>query len=102
VITSVSSIPHDFLCRKIRDKFIGIYNGLDDTMWDPALDSTIPETYSLEKMAGKSICKTLLRQELDLPMVDNSVPLVCTLSSHISSMSLNFVYLDDICKHSYR
>ena len=64
------------LCNTIRDKFIGIYNGLDDTLWDPALDSALPETYSLEKMAGKSFCKAMLRQELGLPMVDDSVPLV--------------------------
>lgn len=81
------------LCGVIRDKFIGIYNGLDDTLWDPALDSALPETYSLEKMAGKSTCKAMLRQELGLPMdLDNSVPLVRTFYSHISVMPLNFIY----------
>lgn len=72
------------VCASSRDKFIGIYNGLDDVLWDPALDCALPETYSVEDMAGKSVCKASLRQELGLPMVDDSVPLVGALSSQIA------------------
>lgn len=63
-------------CGKTRHKFIGIYNGLDEAVWDPAHDPALPATYSFEHLSGKSICKGILRQELGLPLVDESVPLV--------------------------
>ena len=63
-------------CGKTRHKFVGIYNGLDEAVWDPAHDPALPATYSFEHLSGKSICKGILRQELGLPLVDESVPLV--------------------------
>lgn len=63
-------------CGKTRHKFVGIYNGVDEAVWDPAHDPALPATYSFEHLSGKSICKGILRQELGLPLVDESVPLV--------------------------
>lgn len=74
-----------------KDKFIGIYNGLDDVLWDPALDCALPETYSVEDMAGKSVCKASLRQELGLPMVDDSVPLVGCILFENSEVELKLI-----------
>lgn len=49
---------------------------MDEAVWDPAHDPALPATYSFEHLSGKSICKGILRQELGLPLVDESVPLV--------------------------
>ncbi|KAG0593675.1 hypothetical protein M758_UG009400 [Ceratodon purpureus] len=81
-----------------KNKFIGIYNGLDDTLWDPAVDSALPETYSLKTMAGKSTCKAKLRQELRLTMdLDNSVPLVGCILFENSEVDLDLIRAASKC-----
>ncbi len=32
----------DGLLRRLGDRFIGILNGLDNTVWDPATDRILP------------------------------------------------------------
>lgn len=76
ILASQMKHPMTVACGNTRHKFVGIYNGLDEAVWDPAHDTALPATYSFEHLSGKSICKGILRQELGLPLVDESVPLV--------------------------
>jgi len=46
----------------LGDRLVGILNGIDPVAWNPATDSAIPATYSLEDMGGKRRCKTALRE----------------------------------------
>jgi glycogen synthase len=59
-----------------RHKFLGILNGLDESLWNPSQDAALPATYTVENLSGKSICKTALQQRLGLPPADYSLPLV--------------------------
>jgi len=44
----------------------GILNGIDRTVWDPALDSALATRYSADLPDGKRACKTALQSEFGL------------------------------------
>jgi starch synthase len=48
------------------DRFLGILNGLDTDLWDPATDAALAASYSRENRAGKASCRTALLTELGL------------------------------------
>jgi starch synthase len=58
----------------------GVLNGIDDTIWNPAVDSLIPANYTPDKLAGKTKCKTALRKKTKLPMVRRDVPIIGIIS----------------------
>lgn len=49
------------------EKFMGIRNGIDIDIWDPATDSALPVHYGPSDMVeGKARCREALRQRLGL------------------------------------
>ena len=52
----------DGLLRRRRSTFIGILNGLDTDLWDPATDSVLAATYSRADRSGKAACRADLLQ----------------------------------------
>jgi starch synthase len=45
------------------DRFIGILNGLDTTVWDPATDPDTAAPFSIDDRSGKAVCRAdLLRR----------------------------------------
>lgn len=57
----------------------GILNGVDYSVWDPAVDELIPAQYSRADMAGKERCRTELRARTGL-RDDATVPLIGMVS----------------------
>ena len=57
------------------DDFVGILNGIDDTLWNPAADPSLPLTFRESDISGKRACKTALQQEFGLS-ADPETPLV--------------------------
>lgn len=57
------------------DRLVGILNGIDQELWDPATDPDIPAQYSLEDLTGKAKSKAALQKSLGFP-IDPDVPLV--------------------------
>ena len=47
----------DGALRARGDRFIGILNGLDTTVWDPATDPDLAAPYSLADRTGKAACR---------------------------------------------
>ena len=47
----------DGALRARGDRFIGILNGLDTTVWDPATDPDQAAPYSLADRTGKAACR---------------------------------------------
>lgn len=52
------------------DRFLGILNGLDTEVWDPATDEVQAATYSRADRAGKSTCRADLLARLGLDPTD--------------------------------
>jgi starch synthase len=52
------------------DRFIGILNGLDTTVWDPATDADLAAPYSLADRSGKRACRADLLTRLGFDTAD--------------------------------
>jgi starch synthase len=57
----------DGLLRSKADRFLGILNGLDATVWDPANDPALAEPFSRADPSGKAACRAdlLARNGMD-------------------------------------
>ena len=66
-LTPAFGMGLDSLLRARSDRFIGILNGLDTTVWDPAHDSVIAAPYARGDLAGKAACRAdlLTRNGMD-------------------------------------
>jgi len=60
----------DGALRAKGDRFLGILNGLDADLWDPATDDALSATYSRADRAGKAACRRGLLEELGLDADD--------------------------------
>jgi len=69
----------DGILRDRREVLHGIINGLDQRIWDPALDSALPTVFSAENLNGKRACKRMLQKELGLELRHN-IPIVAVIS----------------------
>ena len=56
-------------------KLYGILNGVDYEEWSPAVDTLIPQTFDLDDMVGKAVCKEALQKQFNLPQLAD-VPLI--------------------------
>jgi len=65
--------------RTRRDSLVGILNGIDLEVWDPAHDKLIPHTYTASDLAGKKANKIRLLESMELP-VEPEVPLIGIIS----------------------
>ena len=66
----------DGILRSRASDLVGILNGVDYAVWDPANDRELPACYSVHHMAGKCACKSAVQDELGLERSDD-IPLVC-------------------------
>jgi starch synthase len=56
-------------------KLFGILNGVDYDEWNPAIDAKIAQTFDVDDMQGKLICKRSLQEHFTLQKRDN-VPII--------------------------
>jgi len=69
----------DPLLRERSDRLVGVVNGIDERVWNPAEDDHSPYRYSIEDLSGKTRNKRHLCEELELP-VEEDVPLLGIVS----------------------
>jgi starch synthase len=62
---------------------VGILNGIDPELWNPATDPAIAARYDAERMAGKPACREALLQELGLDLDPGS--LLLTVISRLTA-----------------
>jgi len=63
-LTPAFGMGLDGLLRRRGDRFLGILNGLDTAVWDPATDADLAAPYSRSDRAGKTACRTDLLQRV--------------------------------------
>jgi starch synthase len=56
----------DAMLRSRYDRLHGVLNGIDGALYNPATDTTIAKTYSIDDLTGKMQCKLALQRELGL------------------------------------
>ena len=57
------------------DRFVGILNGLDTHLWDPATDADLAATYSADDLSGKAACRADLLGRLGFDPDDDGAVL---------------------------
>jgi starch synthase len=58
----------DWLTRQRADRLIGITNGVDYEVWNPASDSELPYHFSADDLSGKRECKRVMLERFGLPV----------------------------------
>jgi starch synthase len=69
----------DGVLRARQADYVGILNGVDTDVWNPAKDRLIPKPYGPEDLSGKAEAKSALQKEFGLPL-DASVPVIGMVS----------------------
>lgn len=82
----------DALLRKRRKDIVGLLNGIDTDLFDPAKDKFIVQNYSYATFAQKAKNKVALQREFGLP-VNSKVPLI-GLASRLSSQKGLELFID--------
>jgi len=72
----------DGVLRELGDRLIGVLNGIDDQLWDPAGDPALAANYSAQDPKGKLECKRALREQAGLDQ-DPDAPL-CGMVSRVT------------------
>ena len=52
----------DGVVQARADDIVGLLNGVDNSVWNPAVDPLIPARFSVVNMSGKGVCRTELLQ----------------------------------------
>jgi starch synthase len=52
--------------RSVADRFVGIVNGIDTSVWNPDTDAYLPARYTEHDLSGKAACKVAICGELGL------------------------------------
>jgi starch synthase len=50
----------------LRDRLVGIVNGIDQDVWDPTRDPILPRRYSSDNLTGKKRCRIALQRSTGL------------------------------------
>ncbi|MDB4877759.1 MAG: glgA [Gemmatimonadetes bacterium] len=74
----------------LRDRFVGIANGIDQQLWDPATDPLLAENYSVDSLAGKLECRYALQRETGLRPTDE-MPIVAMSARLVSQKGLDLI-----------
>jgi starch synthase len=90
----------DGLLRHRAAYLTGILNGIDDTIWNPALDPHLSTSFSATKPAGKRRNKTALQKMFELP-VDPAVPVIGMVGrlAHQKGVDLFLAALPRLMEH---
>jgi starch synthase len=83
----------DGVLQALGDRYVGILNGIDTRIWNPASDPALPAPYGPADLSGKKVCKRVLLEYLRLPMGDDALarPLVGLVSRLVEQKGIDLV-----------
>jgi starch synthase len=73
-----------------KGKIVGIVNGVDYGVWNPATDSNLVARFDAEDASNKARCKGALQKELGLPL-DADVPLIANVGRIVEQKGTDLV-----------
>lgn len=80
----------DGLMRHISGKLFGILNGVDYSVWNPAVDKYIPANYSPDDLSGKLKCKKIMLEQMGLDP-DSDDPVIGMVTRLTGQKGFNLV-----------
>lgn len=80
----------DGVLRERGEGLVGIVNGVDYAVWNPATDPAIAARYDAEDISNKARCKGALQKELGLPL-DAQAPLVAFVGRMVEQKGIDLV-----------
>jgi starch synthase len=78
------------LLRARSGRLVGIANGIDTEMWDPAADALIPRRYGSDTLDDKRLNKEALQRRMELP-AEPGVPLAGIVSRFTGQKGIDLV-----------
>ena len=88
---------HDSFIAK-GDRLVGILNGIDPILWNPATDPEIEANYSAEDLAGKKRCKAALQKAYGL--TPGQTPLFVMSARMVAQKGLDLILGADLLETS--
>ncbi|HEX7096272.1 MAG TPA: glycogen/starch synthase [Acidimicrobiales bacterium] len=73
VVTPAHGMGMHELLAALGDRLVGIRNGIDPEVWNPATDTRIAATYSAHDLRGKQSCRAALAAECGWPDDDDPI-----------------------------
>jgi starch synthase len=91
--TAAGGFGLDGVFVALGHRFVGIANGIDQQIWDPATDAILAANYSVDSLAGKVECREALQLELGLRPTDE-MPIVAMSARLVAQKGLDLILGD--------
>jgi starch synthase len=93
--TRVGGFGLDDAFTDLGDRFVGILNGIELDLWNPADDPELPRLYDADCPSGKALCKKRLQQECGFP-AEPHTPVVGMSARLVHQKGLDLILAADI------
>jgi starch synthase len=91
--TAAGGFGLDGVFVSLRDRFIGIVNGIDQEVWNTATDPILPANYTADSLGGKIECREALQLELGLRPTDE-MPIVAMSARLVAQKGMDLILGD--------
>jgi starch synthase len=88
--TGAGGFGLDGVFVSLKDRFVGIANGIDQIVWNPATDPLLAANYSASTLAGKIECREALQREMGLRPTDE-MPIVAMSARLVAQKGLDLI-----------
>lgn len=82
----------DPVLHAYQGKLTGILNGIDRELYSPSKNPELPASFHVNRMAGKTVCKRELQEQLGLP-VNAETPVIAMITRLVDSKGLDLLTL---------
>jgi starch synthase len=89
IVTPESGMGLDDRLAALGSRLVGIRNGIDVSVWNPASDVHIAESFSGDSRQGRTACRRALANEAGWP--DDSVPIGAIVSRLVEQKGIDLV-----------
>lgn len=83
----------DGVLQALGDRYVGILNGIDTSVWDPASDAQLPAHYTADDLSGKRLNKRAMLERFGLPMGDDALarPVIGVVSRLVEQKGFDLI-----------